>query len=120
MTDRELEGTSERLALLTERVNQLATRIEREEASRRRELDLQASEYARRLGELNAAHDRAADDRAHFYTKDSWSVFETELRRWRDLINAELAETRGAARTWSVAMGVVVTIIGILVHFLKV
>jgi len=109
------ENLSERVAELTERVNQLSTRINREEESRRRELDLQAAEYARRLSELNAAHERAADDRSNFYTKDSWVVFDTELRRWRDSINAELAETRGAARTWAVAMGVVATIVGLLI-----
>ena len=112
----ESEGTAERLASLTERVNQLATRIEREEASRRRDLDLQATEYARRLGELNAAHERAEYDRASFQTKDSWSVFDAELRRWRDSVNAELAETRGAARTWAVAMGVVATIVNLLIR----
>ena len=95
-------------------------RLEERIAGFDRAISIQAVEYARRLDELNHAHVRAVSDREIFLKRELWDQRNREIDTWRTTINTEMALTRGKALGLTLAMGVAVTIITLLIHYLKV
>ena len=55
----------------------------------------QATEYKRRLEDLNHAHDRAEEARNHTLPREIYDLFLTDISAWRAKINEELATNRG-------------------------
>lgn len=60
-----------------------------------RATELQTTELARRLSDLNHAHQKAVEDRAQFLTREIFDETQQETRRWRDLVAETLAEAKG-------------------------
>lgn len=78
-----------------------ATRIavlEEQVRSLRREIEVQAVEYKRRLTELNHAHEQAQARNAEFVRIGSYESDINALRVWRDDVKVVLAKLEGSNR----------------------
>lgn len=81
---------------------------------------VQADELARRLEELNHAHARSLEDKGTYLPREVFEQTQREVRTRMELVDAKLAEERGASaattRIWSVAtslfVGLAVLLIG--------
>lgn len=49
---------------------------------------LQASEYERRLTELNHAHKQQLDRNAEYISREAWELYRAELEKWRREVDA--------------------------------
>lgn len=82
-----------------------------------RALLLQAEEYERRLSELNHEARRMAERDRLFIPRETFEVFEADLRNWRYTVNQALATVsgrdKGLALAWSFGLGGVALLAGL-------
>lgn len=70
----------------------------------------QATEYERRLTELNHAHAQAVAEKERTMPRESFQAFHEDFVRWRDKVNEAIlstAETKAAVVELRVSMGVI-------------
>lgn len=72
-------------------------RLERDVAHLKESIKLQASEYERRLTELNHAHAQSVVDKAKFLSADLYHAKMYELEKWRSEIDTWRARIIGIA-----------------------
>jgi hypothetical protein len=78
-----------------------------------RAIVLQAREYARRLEELNHAHQNAVQDRAGYLQREVWEANRKELEVWKTNVTSEMAVTRGKAIGWSAAIALTALLVAL-------
>lgn len=110
---------TERLAKVEERINGLDRVISDNIEGLNNATKLQAAEYARRLDELNHAHQQALEDRGQFVRKDSCAAIHALLQPWRKEVSDALSEMRGQTKAWVLAMGLGASLLAVLMHFIK-
>jgi len=88
-------------------------------------LQLQATEYERRLEVLNHAHDEAVRVQNTYVPRDLFderlmdlSKQRDEDMKWRDEVNKALASIAGRSAGYSVAVGLVLTLVMIVMRLL--
>ena len=59
-------------------------------------LELQATEYARRMNELNHAHQQAQENWARSLPRETFSAFVDQWDKWRVDVNDNISAFRGA------------------------
>jgi hypothetical protein len=102
MTDDCERDLREKIAVLNERLVGMET-------ARR----LQADEYARRLDELNHAHDQAIARNAHYVTREMWEARNVESNNWRRGVDREMSELRGNRAGLFSAMSMLIALIAV-------
>jgi signal recognition particle GTPase len=83
-------------------------------------LQLQTKELARRLEDLNHAHQKSIEDRREFLLKETFDISLKEVRSWREQVTITLAEHKGKSSTLaaiyavaaSLVVGLVVLVVG--------
>lgn len=110
---------TERLAKVEERINGLDRLVSENITGLDKATKLQAVEYARRLDELNHAHQQALEDRGQFVRKDSCASIHALLQPWRKEVSDALAEMRGQTKAWVLVMGLGASLLAVLMHFIK-
>ena len=93
------------------------TRLEEWYSAVNRAIELQATEYARRLEELNHENRRVADRDKMFLPRETFDQFEGELRNWRYSVNTTIAtiggRDKGLSLAWSMILGGISLLIGV-------
>ena len=85
---------------------EIAVLTERLEASKDA-LKVQASEYARRLMELNNAHERAERVLGTYVTRESFEQTIRELEGWRRAVDGDRASSSGRNSTYTSVIAIV-------------
>ena len=93
-----------RIAILYERIAGVETA-----------LTLQAKEYARRLDELNHAHQQAVDRYEQFTPREMWTIRNREIDDWRRRVDAEMSEARGSGRGVLVMLPIIIAAISLII-----
>ena len=104
-----------RIAVLEERVR---GQIElREQDAKERER--QATEYARRLQELNHAHDQAVERNATFISREIFEAAFNQWDIWRRGVDKEMSEVRGKATGYAAYTAVLLALAALGITTLK-
>ena len=104
-----------RIAVLEERVR---GQIElREQDAKERER--QAAEYARRLQELNHAHDQAVERNATFISREIFEAAFNQWDIWRRGVDKEMSEVRGKATGYVAYTAVLLALASLALTTLK-
>ncbi len=92
-------------ALLDERMN-----------AEKRALDIRSEETARRLGELNHAHQTAMENWARSLPRENFELTISDINRWRDNTNVTIQNAIGALGLirWMGLLGVMALILQFL------
>ena len=101
---------------LVERIDQEKVIANERRTVQEQALALQAKEYERRLTGLNHAHETAMQNWSHSLPRELFDAFEKEYDRWKLDITAQLSGTI----TWTAVGGIIVVVIGVILHFWKV
>lgn len=77
-----------------------------------RALELVTTEHARRLGELNHAHEASIQDRTQFAKVESVQKAEEQLRAWQQNVDRKLAYVAGIVALFVFLIGLAVALYG--------
>lgn len=77
------------------RLTALRELLDTKERAHTKALELQAIENARRLGELNHAHQVAQDNWSRSLPRETFASFQSEWDKWRSEVNENINTFRG-------------------------
>lgn len=88
--------------------------LEERDRALRREIALQAAEYARRLDELNHAHAKQVTDQQTYVSGDTYRGWQGEINTFREEVGrfmaAQMARSAGSSGTRDLALQIMVAI----------
>lgn len=99
----EIQELTVKIAVLEERIRG------REEA-----LQLQASEYERRLDDLNHEHDKNKERNAEFVRREQYDATLNSLTVWRRTVDDWIAEARGSRTAFVATASATLSVLAIL------
>jgi len=77
-------------------------------------VELAFQEHSRRLIELNNLRNEVSTDRNMFVTKAMYDQHRQDTVEWRETVAERLASTESKSRTWTIAIGLFVSVINAL------
>lgn len=106
---------AETQALVDREIRHLRELIERTTSEKEKALELQRTEYLRRLDELNNAHARAEAAVRATVPRETFDVFIANYNRWREEVMAETGNIKAAAATRDRIFYFFITIAGLII-----
>lgn len=103
------------IVLIEQRIAHEHEMVEQRFTLQQKALDLTAAELARRLEILNHAHERAEAERGKVVSRELYDQFRKDFEEFRLETGKQLARIF----TWGAAGGVALTILSLVLRFLK-
>lgn len=94
--------------------------LEEQMTSMRREILVQATEYQRRLLELNHAHDKQVADQQTYVSSDRYEGWQGEINAWKVTVSNKLAELEGRNVSTRSALGIAMQVLPMIIAILAI
>jgi hypothetical protein len=115
---------------MVERIGALDRVIAVQREGDQKALELQAKEYERRLADLNNENQRITSVLDQSIPREVFEAYKSseqtakelarrELQAWKDSVNGETSANAARVKTWTLAIGGLVTFVGLLLRFWK-
>ena len=75
----------------------------------------QATEYERRLTELNHAHEKQVEDQARYVSLDSYKGWQAEINAWKNNVSTELTLIKGRSSGVTTVQGFIFQVLPMLI-----
>lgn len=115
----EQKTETERLSALEAHVMMLDRLLAEKIIAAERATELHVADYTRRIDELYRTQQQIMENLGQLVRKESCEATHCLMQPWRKEVSDELAETRGQAKTWVLVMGVAVSLLAVVIHFIK-